>query len=212
MLAGVRSRPHRRQKTQRALRRNGRVKLAHRACGRIARVDEGLFPLCTGCNALPLALIECFKIVTPHIHLTPDLEHVRQRHPLRTGINPERYLSNRADVLGDVFTGLAIAASRCLDQHTAFVAQVHGKPIELEFCHVFHCRRVLGPFQFTAHASIKIFCAAGFGIGLGANAQHGHGMAYRLELVECFSANALGRRIGRNQFGMPGLQSLQFPK
>ena len=63
------------KKAQRALRSNGRVKLAHRTrCG-VARVDKGFFALGTVGNFLPLAFVQRVEVVAAHVHLASHLQH-----------------------------------------------------------------------------------------------------------------------------------------
>ena len=54
------------EKSERPLRRNGRVQLAHCAGGGVARVDEGFLA------ALALGLIQPLEVGTRHVDLAPD--------------------------------------------------------------------------------------------------------------------------------------------
>ncbi len=63
------------EKAERPLGGNRGVELAHRASGRIARVDEGPGGLVAGGHALAHALVEGLEVVAAHVHLATHLEH-----------------------------------------------------------------------------------------------------------------------------------------
>ena len=176
------------------------IELAHSPrCG-VARVDEGFLAL------LALALVEGVKVITAHVDLTPHLQH--ERHRVLAWLQTQWYLAQRADVLGDLFTALAVAAGGSLHQHTLLVAQVDGQAVELEFCHVLHGRRVRRQAQFLAHPRVEAGGTRCLGVGLGADAEHGHGVAHRGKTVQHTAAHALGGRVGALQFGVGSLQGL----
>ena len=67
------------KKAQRTLGGNGRVKLAHRTGGGVARIDKGFLALVAMRNARTLALIERLKIIAPHINLAAHFQHLGHR-------------------------------------------------------------------------------------------------------------------------------------
>jgi hypothetical protein len=193
------------EEAQGALGGNGRVELAHRAGGGIARVDKGFLALGAGRDPGALPVVQRLEVVPAHIDLAADFEHggcARRK--------PEGYLANRADVLRHVLAHLAIAARGCLHQYATLIAQAHGQAVKLELGHVVHRRIGVGQAERAPHAGVEILRAAGFGIGLGVDRQHRHGVTDRLETVEHLAANALRGRIRRQEFGVRGFKRLQF--
>ena len=67
------------KETQGSIGCDGGVELAHRAGGRIARVDKRLLTLVTPGTAFALARIECIKVVTAHVDLATHLQYRRHR-------------------------------------------------------------------------------------------------------------------------------------
>ena len=65
------------KKTQRALRCNARVQLAHSTGCSVARVNEGFFAFFTRRNAFALAFIQGLKVVAAHIDLATHFQHCR---------------------------------------------------------------------------------------------------------------------------------------
>ena len=195
------------EKAQGALRRNGRIKLAYRTGGGIARVDKGF--LAGG----PLALIERFKIGASHVDLAPHLDHRRRWQCTGCGsIQTQWNLPDGADVLGHILTQFTVAPCRGLHQHALLIPQAHGQAVELELGHVLDRRRCLGKHKFPAHPGIKIKRTRGFGVGLGADAEHRHSMPHTGECGQGRGAHALGGRIGADQFRVHRLDRLQGPK
>ena len=169
-------------KTQRSLRRDGRIELAHRTRGRIARIDKRLLAF------VALLLVEGVKVVPAHEDFAA---HFYQGRCFRR--EPERDLPDGAHVLGHVFPHFAVTTGGSLHQHAVLKAQAHGQAIELQFRDVLHGRIVFGQPQFTADAGIEGQSATGFGVGFGADAEHGHGMAHAAKSIQHPAANAPGR-------------------
>ena len=175
--------------TQRALHRDGRIELAQRTGGGVARVDKGFFVLRALGNLVALALVQCLEGIAPHIDLAAHFQHGRQR----IATQAQRNLPNRAHVLRDVLTTLAIAARGGLHQHALLVAQVHGQTVKLELGGIFDRRLFRRQAQLLAHARVEGDHAAGLGIGLGADRQHRHRMMHRCKARQQLAQHTLRR-------------------
>src|SRR5664279_2197975 len=95
------------------------------------------------------------------------------------------------DILRDIFTRLAIATGGRQYQYAAFITQIDGQPVKLEFAVIFD--QPLRRIKRISYTRIEVFRATGFGIGLGANGKHGDGVAYWCKTLERFAAYTLGR-------------------
>ena len=71
-------------------------------------------------------------------------------------------------------------------------------------------QRCSAGFSSGLYTRIKGFDTADLGVGLGADAQHRHRVAHRHKTIEHHTEDALRRRIGGQQFGVHGLNGLQF--
>ena len=192
------------KETQGALRRDLGIELAHGPGRRIARVHEGFFALCSRGDLLPLPLVHRFKFVSAHINLAAHFQHRR-----RIGRQSQGNLPHRADVVGHILTRFAVAPRGRLHEDAVFIAQTHRQTVKLQLRHIFHRRRILGQLQFFANPRIKCLRAAGFGVRFCANRQHRDRMANRCQPLHHRAEHALRGRIGGDQLGMIGLQSLQ---
>ena len=106
------------QDIQLSRRRDLRVKLAHRACGGVARVCEKRL-------ALYFALgVQLLKHGLGHIDLAADDE------PLRRVLNMQRQGAHSAQILRHIFADLPVAAGSSTDEHAVFVFKRHGKPVD----------------------------------------------------------------------------------
>ena len=195
------------KKAQGALGGNARIELAHRASGGIAGVDKGLLALGACSDALALALIQRLKVIPAHIDLAAHFQHSG-----RIGRQTQRDLANGADVGGDLFARFAVTPGGGLHQHTALVAQAHGQAVKFQFAHIGHGRVGIAQAQLFADAGVKSLGPAGFGVGFGADAEHGHAVRDLRKSVQHRPAHPLGGRVGRQQFGVGRLQSLQLAK
>jgi len=77
--------------------------------------------------ASTLGLVQALEVVTPHVDLSPNLQH---RHAETS--QSQRHLAYGADVLGHVLAGLAVTPRGRLHQDTQFVAQADRQAIELQ--------------------------------------------------------------------------------
>ena len=175
-----------------------RVELADGTGGRVAGIDEGLVAL------LALTLVEALEVIPAHVHLAADLQHGR-----RVALQPQRDLSDGAQVLRHVLPRFAVATRAAQHEHAVLVAQVDRQAVELEFGRVLDGRRVGCQAQLATHAGVEGTGAGLGGVGLGLDRQHRHAVAYRPQAFEHAAAHALRRRIGREKFGMRLLQGLQ---
>ena len=196
------------KEAQRSLRGDAGVELTHGTSGGIARVDKGFFALVARRDALSLALVQGFKVRTRHINLAA---HFQQRWHRQggVGLQTQRNLPDGADVVGHVLAHVAVASGGGLHQNAVLVAQAHGQAVKFQLGHIVHSRVGVAQAQFFADACVKGFGTTGFGVGFGADAQHRQGMFDAGKTVQGLAAHPLGRRIGRDQFGVRGFQGLQ---
>ena len=124
----------------------------------------------------------------------------------------QRDLAQRAYVAGHILAGAAIAAGGRQHEHARFIAQADCEAVKLEFGRVSDGRRRVVQPQGTAHAGIEGDRALIGGVGFGADRQHRHRMMHGRQLGGRLAADTLGRRCGGDQFGMLGLQRLEFAK
>ncbi len=111
------------EEAERARGRNGRIFLAQRAGGRVARIGED------GAAFRFLPLVEREEGLLGHVDLAAhlaDLGHVAALQLLR-------HVFQRADIGGDVLTLGAVASRRGGDELAVLIAQRHGKPVDLRF-------------------------------------------------------------------------------
>ena len=121
-------------------------------------------------------------------------------------------MADGADVLRHVFTVLAIAPRRSLNQYAVFVAQVHRQAIKFQLGDILDRWVGVGQRQLFADAGVKGLRTAGLGIGFGADAEHGYGMAHAGEGVQRLATNALRGGVRGQQRGVGSFQRLQFAK
>ena len=136
-----------------------------------------------------------------HVHLAPDLERQRLGESLRDG-------RDGAQVRGHVLAGGAVPAGGTLDEPPALVAQRDGEAVDLELRDV--ARRRLVGAQQAAHARIE---RAQLGLVEGiAEAEHGRQVRDLGERRVRSAAHRAGRRIGRDQLRVRGLEVLELPE
>ena len=111
--------PHR----QRPRRGELRVELADRAGGRVARVRE------RGLAGLGALLVQAGERGERQVHLAADLEQRRRV------LDPERYGSDRAQVLGHLLAHLAVAARGPAHEHPVLVDQRDRQAVHLRLGH-----------------------------------------------------------------------------
>ena len=170
------------------------IELAQAARGGVARVGEGLFPLAPG------AFIECLETLFGHENLAAHFQHFGPALPQQAQGNG----ADGAHVGGDILAPVAVPPGRTLHQEAVLVAQADGQAVQLGLGAVFH----LLHFQQLAHALVEIgHLPVAEGIAQG---QHGHGMADFGKFLQGLGAHSLSGGIRGNQFGMGGLQFLEF--
>ena len=182
---------------QRARGRKLRVELADRAGGRVARVGERGQP---GRGAV---LVELCEVGARQVHLAAHLEQGRRAlHAQRDGLD-------RAQVLRHVLAHLAIATGGAAHQHPVLVHQRDRQAVDLRLGLVLDSR-VLHPLllQQVVHACLprtQLVLVARVG-----ERQHRLEVRHLLELRERLGADALRRRIGREELGMLRLEVPQL--
>ena len=82
-----------------------------------------------------------------HIHLAANLEHLRNRHTLLCG---ERlwHHRDRLHVLGHVLAHPAVTSGGGLHEDSAFVAQAHRQPVDLQLTYI--CMGLAGQTPFDS--------------------------------------------------------------
>ena len=177
---------------------------AQRAGGGVARIDGRR-------QALALALlVEPLKGGLGHDHFAAHFKGLRQAGFLEPlGGDGERHAANGADVGGDVFADLAVAAGDAGDRGARrrlgrLVVQRHAQAVELELGGVFDRQRA----GQLAHTAVPVGQLFG-GVGV-VQREHGPRVAHFFEALGRLAADALGGRVGGEQFGMRGLKALEL--
>ena len=174
-----------------------RVELADRAGGGVARVGEGRLA------GLGAALVQRFEGGDRQVDLAA---HFDQR---RRVLDPQRDRADRPQVLGHVLADPAVAAGGAADQDAVLVGEGDRQAVDLRLGRVAE----LGggdvePLQVVADARLpgaQLLLVAGV-----AEREHLLGVLDLLEAVERRRADPLGRRVGRAQLGVLGLDRAQL--
>ena len=173
--------------------------LADRAGGGVARVGEY-------CQSLLLALVVHFLKAAMGISISPRTSKVGGNPGFLQLVqrNGKRDGAHRAHIQGDVFADGAVAARDAADQLAILVVQGQRHAVELQFANVVD---VVAAAQFVDAA----FPVAQFVLAVGVvERQHGRGVRRFEESFARLAADALGGRIGSDQFGMFGFELLQL--
>ena len=117
----------------------------------------------------------------------------------------QRQGTNRAHVGGDVLAGRPIAAGRGAHEDAVFVGHRDRKPIELRFGRIVDLVTRAQPLANSAIESAQIFVGERI-----VEREHRHAVPHLGEFVGRRDPHALGRRIGRDEFGMLGLERAQL--
>ena len=165
------------KKAQGPPRRDGRIQLAHGASGCIAGIDKRLLVALPRCDETALPFIEGLERVSTHVHLTANFEHGGPAR--RVTSQAQGNLVNGADVLGDIFTGLAVTARGRLYQETTLIAKADRQTVKLQLAAVRDRCRLRPQADFTSDPGIKVACPPRRGVGLRANAEHRHRVHHR---------------------------------
>ena len=185
---------------------DGWLKRAQRSRGGVARIDEGR-------QSFALALlVQALEGGFGHHHFAAHLEclPLRERTFRSWSLrNAERHAADGADVRGDVFAGLAVAARQAHGEpsvavRAGLVTQRHAQAVELEFGRIFDGQSA-GQF---VHAAVPVGQLFG-GVGV-VEREHGPRVLRLFEALGRLAAHALRRRVGRDQLGMRRFKSLQF--
>ncbi len=165
-----------------------------RAGRRVAGVGEGNF------TSGAAQLIEPDQLGIGHVHLAAHFEERRGAM-----LERERDFADGSQVRGDVVAALAVAAGRAENHDSVFVAQRYRDAVDFELDDIADFLAGIEPF---AHPDIP-FLDLVVGIRV-VDRKHGHGVADRFESFERLAADALGGAIGRDRFGMLGLELRQL--
>ena len=185
--------PHR----ERALGGELRVELADRAGGRVARVHERREA------RLGAALVERGEVRQRHVDLAA---HLDQR---RRVVEAQRDRRDRAQVVRDVLPDLAVAARGAAFEHAVAVEQRDREPVDLRLRDVVEAR-VLDPLArevaaHPRHPRAQLLLRARVGERV-----HRLRMPDLLEPRDRLGADALGRRVGRDELGVLALDRAQL--
>ncbi len=173
--------------------------MADGAGGGVARVGENG-------QALLLALLVHFlEGGDGHQHFAADFEIGGNPGFLQlVQRNRKRNRTHRAHVQGDVFADGAVAAGDAADQLAILVVQGQRHAVELQFADVVD---VVAAAEFM-HAALPV---AQFVLAVGVvEREHGRGVRRFDEAFARLAADALGGRVGRDQFRMFGFELLQL--
>ena len=188
------------EKRQRPVRGDLRIELPQTARRGVARIGE--FPLFRGA----LAFVQTLEIALEHQHFAAHVEHVRHAFALEL----ERNGADRADVLGDVLAGRAVAARGGLHERAVDVTQRDGEAIEFQFGRVVDRHRRLACVLAERVADALVERDDVFIGETVVQRQHGLVVHDRLEAARRLAAHALGGRIRHDQVRMLRLDALQF--
>ncbi len=164
--------------------RDGRVELAQRSCGRVARIGKGRTA------GFALARVEGREVVFGHEDLAAHLErvgHIRADKGLRDG-------RDGPDVGRDILTRVAVAPRGSADEPARHIPQRTGETVDLRFRR--HGQSCLGTEpEETPHARDELGdLLVGEDI---AERQHGHAMSDRRKLFGRLRTDRRARAFGR---------------
>ena len=124
-------------------------------------------------------------------------------------VDPQRDRRDRAQVVRDVLADLAVAARGAADQHAVLVDQRDREPVDLRLGDELE-RRILDPLarQVVAHpvhprAQLRLGARVG-------ERQHRLQVRDLVELGDRLAADALGRRVGRDELRVLALDRAQL--
>ena len=124
-------------------------------------------------------------------------------------LDAQRDRRHRAQVVGDVLADLAVAARRAALEHPVAVDQRDRQSVDLRLGHELE-PRIVDPLAREVVAHPLDPCPEVVRrVGV-RQRQHRLGVADLLELTDRLRRHALGRRVGRDQLGMIGLEGLEL--
>ena len=175
------------------------VQLADSARRGVARVHEGRQP------GLGTPFVEGCEVRQRHVDLAADLQQRRRI----VGVQAKRDRADRAQVVGDVLTDLAVAASGAALEHPVAVDQRDRQPVDLRLGDELEVR-VLDPLagQVVSHPldpRLQLLGRARVG-----QRQHRLGVADLDQVRDRLAADPLRGRVRRDQLGMLGLDRPQL--
>ena len=145
---------------------------------------------------LGAALVERGEVGERHVDLAAHLDAAAARPSIRSGID-----GDRAQVVRDVLADLAVAARRAALEHAVAVEQRDREAVDLRLADVAELR-VLDALArevvaHPLHPRAQLLLAARVG-----EREHRLGVADLLERGDRLAADALRRRVGREQLGV----------
>ena len=174
-----------------------RIELAQRAGRGVARIGERR--LARG-HALVIEPLEC---APRQDHFAANLEQPRHA-AVRRMDQAQRYALDRADVLGHVLAVDAVAAGRSHAQPAVLVDQFDREAVELDLGDVLDLGLAM---EKALDAAVEL--AHLLGVHRIGERHHHPAMDDDGEFFARPGADALGGRIGREQFGMRGFERLE---
>ena len=186
------------EETKWPVRRNGRIELPKRARSGIARVGEHRL---TGGHPF---LIQPLEEAEGQVALAANLD--KRRHVITA--QPQRDVTQRAQVGRHVLTHDAIAARGPRGEHAFLVGEAHGCAVDLELGHIPATARVPANEPLDALLPLVelllVHCVA--------QRDHGHQVRMLGEGACRFGADAHGGRVGGEQLRVLALQGLELAK
>ena len=171
-----------------------RIEQLERPGREVARVGVRFMP---GLLAL---LVDADQVFAGHVDFAAGLEQGGRL----VCVQPQRQIADGAQVVRDVIALLAVAARGSEGEDAVLIGQGNGQAVDLEFDDVPDRLAV----QQLADAFVELAQLGGT-VGV-VDRQHRHAMADADEPLDRLAADALGGAVGRDQFGMLGLELLQF--
>ena len=176
------------------LRDERRIEVAHRAGGGVARIHEQRLARCF------LLLVHPLEGLLRQVHLAADLDAAR-----RAVLELQRDGADRPHVRGDVLAARAVAAGGAAHQPSVLVGERDAEAVDLELGDVGHrpCGVEAAPHALVERAQLL------FVVGV-VERQHRQQVLDGREPFGRAAADALRRRVGRDEIGMLGLERLQL--
>ncbi len=143
-------------------------------------------------------------------HLDAARTFVGAARTLRVrGPQLQRNRTNRPDVRRDLFPTDSIAARRAAHERPVLVGEREAQAVDLQFRDVIHLlHRLPGRGETPPHARIELTQLL-FGVRV-VETEHRLGVLDGLEAGGRAAADALGRRIGRDEIGVLGFEALEL--
>ncbi len=186
------------EQRQRARGGEGRVQLAQRPGGSVARVEVERLA------GLDQPLVEGYEIADVHKDFAAHGQVGRRLRTVGVERDAHGHGADRAQVGGDIFTHHAVAAGGALRKAPVAVVQHHRQAVDLGLQHKTGVRHALIHAQQPVVPGAHPVQVEGV-----AQAEDGGRVAHLLEFLRYHRPGALGGRIGRDPLGVFGLDLAQ---